>query len=100
MHKFSIRHCLSRIKEVFLLPSLWTTVLFFICTPIKAEEITLPYINTEIRFQSLDIYDGLSQSYVYDIIQDKQGFIWVATGDGLNRYDGNEFVHYRSDVFT
>ncbi len=76
-------------------------LMFILLLPcvVAAKEITLPYINTEIRFQSLDTYDGLSQSYAIDIIQDKQGFIWIATGDGLNRYDGNEFVHYRSDAF-
>ena len=45
-------------------------------------------------FQSLK---GLSQSYVYDIIQDDNGFIWIATQDGLNRYDGKNFVYYRHD---
>ncbi|GHE80301.1 EAL domain-containing protein [Thalassotalea profundi] len=99
MHKFSIRHYISRLQKISFSLSLLVILLSFCIPSIHAKEITIPYINTEIRFQKLDTYDGLSQSFAYDIVQDKQGFIWVATDDGLNRYDGTEFVHYRSDVF-
>ena len=42
-------------------------------------------------FQNISIDDGLSQNSVVDIVQDSLGFMWFATQDGLNRYDGNEF---------
>ncbi|MEE3448466.1 MAG: two-component regulator propeller domain-containing protein, partial [Bacteroidales bacterium] len=32
--------------------------------------------------------DGLSNSHVNAVAQDRKGFIWVATNDGLNRFDG------------
>jgi ligand-binding sensor domain-containing protein/signal transduction histidine kinase len=48
-----------------------------------------------IRFQRLSIKEGLSQNTVRDILQDRRGFIWVATQDGLNRYDGYTFSKYR-----
>lgn len=35
---------------------------------------------------------------VNDLLQDRQGYIWVATQDGLNRYDGYEFKVFRHDV--
>lgn len=54
-------------------------------------------IKSPLKFEHISIAEGLSQSYVYDIIQDKNGFIWIATQDGLNRYDGKNFVHYRHD---
>lgn len=38
---------------------------------------------------------GLSHSVILDILQDKKGFIWIATGNGLNRYDGYNFIVYR-----
>ena len=41
-----------------------------------------------IKFEQLTIDDGLSQSIVQCIIQDRQGFMWFGTQDGLNRYDG------------
>jgi ligand-binding sensor domain-containing protein/signal transduction histidine kinase len=48
-----------------------------------------------LKFAHLTTNDGLSQSYVTDILQDRQGFMWFATRDGLNRYDGNAFVVYK-----
>jgi two-component system sensor histidine kinase ChiS len=43
------------------------------------------------RFERLSIEQGLSQSAVASIVQDRDGFLWVGTEDGLNRYDGYEF---------
>lgn len=40
--------------------------------------------------------NGLSQNSVYSIFKDRKGFLWIGTGDGLNRYDGSEFVIYRN----
>lgn len=45
-------------------------------------------------FTHLSTADGLSQVTVNDILQDSLGFIWLATENGLNRYDGNEIKHY------
>lgn len=39
--------------------------------------------------------NGLSQSSVLSIVQDDKGFLWIGTKDGLNRYDGYEFVVYK-----
>ncbi|MEO1036961.1 MAG: two-component regulator propeller domain-containing protein [Pseudomonadota bacterium] len=39
-------------------------------------------------FQSLGLDDGLSQSTVMDVHQDREGFVWIATENGLNRFDG------------
>ncbi|WP_165798451.1 sensor histidine kinase [Chitinophaga costaii] len=49
---------------------------------------------TPLHFRSITINDGLSQGYVSCIMQDKQGFMWFATGDGLNKYDGYTFTVY------
>jgi signal transduction histidine kinase/ligand-binding sensor domain-containing protein len=42
--------------------------------------------------------DGLSQSTGYSITKDKQGFLWIATGNGLNRYDGVEMKLYKPSL--
>ena len=38
--------------------------------------------------------DGLSQNDVNSILQDSRGFMWFGTYDGLNKYDGYEFIAY------
>ncbi len=54
--------------------------------------------QTPIKFQQLSVEQGLSQSTVYSIAQDQDGFIWLATQDGLNKYDGYEFSYYRNEL--
>jgi len=51
-----------------------------------------------IRFEQLSLEEGLSQAAVMDVMQDRRGYIWLATEDGLNRYDGTAFKVYRHDV--
>lgn len=46
-------------------------------------------------FENIDSGSGLSQVVVLAIAQDQDGFIWIGTQDGLNRYDGYEFRVYR-----
>jgi len=47
------------------------------------------------RFDNIGVNDGLSQSSVYSIYQDKKGFMWFGTADGLNRYDGQNIRVYK-----
>ncbi|WP_224999024.1 two-component regulator propeller domain-containing protein [Cesiribacter sp. SM1] len=46
-------------------------------------------------FESYSKANGLSQNQVFSIVQDKQGFMWFGTEDGLNRFDGYDFKIYR-----
>jgi len=50
-----------------------------------------------IYFEHLTMRDGLSQSTVMSILQDSQGFLWLATESGLNRYDGYSIREYRRE---
>ena len=48
-------------------------------------------------FRNMSINEGLSQSSVVDIATDDAGFLWLATQDGLNRYDGRELVVFKKN---
>ncbi len=48
-----------------------------------------------LSFQQLTQKDGLSQNTVNAFLQDREGFMWIATQDGLNRYDGYRFKVFR-----
>ncbi|MFO7370034.1 MAG: two-component regulator propeller domain-containing protein, partial [Bacteroidales bacterium] len=52
---------------------------------------------SRIKFEYITVDDGLSQGIVEDIMQDKQGYMWFATHDGLNRFDGRNFTIFRND---
>jgi ligand-binding sensor domain-containing protein/two-component sensor histidine kinase len=57
----------------------------------------------QVRFNALTVDEGLSHYNVRNIAQDKYGYIWITTADGLNRYDGYEFKVWRysvSDTFS
>lgn len=51
-------------------------------------------------WQEITIDDGLSQGMIYDLMQDRQGFLWFATKDGLNRYDGYNFKLFTHDSYN
>ena len=53
--------------------------------------------DNDIRFERISVEGGLSQSTVTCILQDRQGYIWFATRDGLNRYNGYEFEIFDHD---
>jgi len=52
---------------------------------------------SRIKFEYVTVDDGLSQGTIEDILQDKQGMMWIATRDGLNRYDGQKFLVFRNN---
>ena len=53
--------------------------------------------NEYLRFDNINIKDGLSHSYVKSIFQDSQGFLWFSTRNGLNRYAGYTFKVYKNN---
>ncbi|MDA3929728.1 MAG: response regulator [Prolixibacteraceae bacterium] len=56
------------------------------------------YSQSEIiKFNHLTVDDGLSQSHVSCIFQDSKGFLWFGTQNGLNKYNGYEFITYQNN---
>jgi len=53
--------------------------------------------NRPVKFERISIEQGLSQSAVKCILQDRKGFMWFATADGLNKYDGYRFTVYKNN---
>ncbi|WP_276482428.1 two-component regulator propeller domain-containing protein [Paraflavitalea pollutisoli] len=53
--------------------------------------------RSPLQFKHLGLADGLSQSSAYCLFKDRKGFIWIGTTDGLSRYDGYAFRHFKYD---
>lgn len=77
-----------------LLPQMKIILLSVLC-------INLPFIynlfaNEQVTFRHFSVENGLSQNTVMAIMQDRKGFMWFGTWDGLNKFDGYEFTIYKS----
>jgi ligand-binding sensor domain-containing protein/serine phosphatase RsbU (regulator of sigma subunit) len=68
---------------------IWVEMLFlFFVMPngqVLSQDYDFRYFNSE---------DGLAQSYVYSILQDVHGYLWVGTGNGLTKYNGFGFENF------
>lgn len=56
-----------------------------------------PAVAQSSTMARLTTADGLSQSTIHAVLKDRRGFMWIATSDGLDRYDGYDFVAYKHD---
>jgi len=65
-------------------------LLFFYILKINAQE--------SIRFERITIRDGLSQNTITCILQDRMGYLWIGTLDGLNKYNGLDFEVYKNEI--
>ncbi|NIW80717.1 MAG: histidine kinase, partial [Calditrichae bacterium] len=54
--------------------------------------------GNQIKFERVSLKDGLSQSAVFSILQDRQGFMWFATQEGLNKYNGYDFKVFKHRI--
>ncbi len=61
------------------------------CTLLTAQ------LPDSLRFKRLGMEDGLPDAQITGIVQDKDGFLWIATTNGLSRYDGTEFRNFFYD---
>ena len=94
-----MKHDLSTL--VLLLCSAFTTFAQTLPATVRPEPA---YLRHPYRFRHINTErGGLSQNTVFAALQDRKGFLWIATGDGLNRYDGYSctvFRHNPSDSTT
>lgn len=75
----------NKYRNFFILVN---TLIFFL-------SVQIFYAQNTVRVEHLLTEDGLSQNDVNTIFQDKKGFMWFGTHDGLNKYNGYEFEYYK-----
>src|SRR5204863_6175428 len=56
--------------------------------------LLLPLLSTAQRYTFKEYVDGLANLNVNCILQDRQGFLWIGTENGLFRYDGSRFQEF------
>jgi ligand-binding sensor domain-containing protein/serine phosphatase RsbU (regulator of sigma subunit) len=71
--------------------------LFLIVNMVSAALPSFALSQKQLVFDHLTVKQGLSQSSVMCILQDRHGFMWFGTQDGLNRFDGYEIKVFRHD---
>ena len=84
---------MQKIRFVFL----FSAIVFFFSRALLGEEYQRQD-DYYAKFRTLTSHDGLSNNRVLDIKQDAHGFIWLATAQGLNRYDGTTFKTFFHDT--
>ncbi len=86
----AVKRALMPILLILLLP-----IYLHSYTHQHAHAYPYPPEDDILAFFHLSIKDGLSQNTVTAVMQDKKGFMWIGTQDGLNRYDAHEFILHK-----
>jgi len=92
----SVKKMKKKLQTILLSTLLAMTALMQAISAQGGDEFLID-TGRRLTFTHLSIEDGLSQNAAWKILQDRLGFIWIGTQDGLNRYDGYEFKVYRYD---
>lgn len=66
----------------------------YLLTVIFCMIVYITQINARLTFQTFDVKSGISDNYVIAMLRDQYGFMWFATLNGLNRYDGYQCKQY------
>lgn len=74
-----------------------TKVIFFLFTLTTYSQFRNDFVFAN-RFESLSTKQGLSSNKISDIIQDKDGFLWISSHNGLNKYDGYHFETFQYEI--
>ncbi len=71
--------------------------IFWRAIPVLAASVFLSctVFSQHYLFSHITVSQGMSSNKVHRVIQDKKGFYWIATANGLNRFDGSSFKVYR-----
>ena len=84
-------------ENTFFEKLLFGALLFFMLIGLLIYPQMLDAQIKNIRFKHMTVDDGLSNSWVHSILQDKYGFMWFGTDAGLDRFDGYSFREYKNN---
>lgn len=95
VRKTLFNNILSRMR--LFITTILTVLLIGIFTTAASQKLidnSVPY-----NFRDLNVNHGLSNNTIYALVQDKNGFLWIGTENGLNRFDSEEIVNYFFNPF-
>lgn len=111
MNSHSTSFSISQLRALLVIPALIPLLIYACSSPgsvgteipfhVQSESLSVSPggqpLPESLRFRHWSIGDGLSHDVVRCILQDRSGFMWFGTDDGLNRFDGYSFRVYRHD---
>ena len=65
--------------------------IFFVCLSLICFQTAV----AQFRLSQISGPEGLSQNTVHSIIQDENGFLWIGSYDGINKYDGYSMQYFK-----
>jgi signal transduction histidine kinase/ligand-binding sensor domain-containing protein/DNA-binding response OmpR family regulator len=80
------------------IPIRFYTLLALVILILSFQTFPQSHIPEKIQFKHLTREQGLSHNFIWCVLQDKKGFIWIGTYDGLNRYDGRKFKVFKHSI--
>ncbi len=87
-----VKRYVENYQAIFIKYLTCTLLFFALFFEVLAQE------EAPIRFDKIDLEDGLSQNSVVCFWQDSRGLMWIGTQDGLNLYDGQSFKHFKREA--
>lgn len=89
----SFKRMTGKIKPIDFTRNIYRTclVIILISNHVHAQ-------TNSFSFERYTINDGLSNNSINNVLQTSDGYLWIATKDGLNRYDGHTFKIFKSDI--
>ena len=77
-------------------PPVHRRLLYFICCLFLVSNL-FGQLARQYSFTHYSINNGLASNYVYNVVQDDDGYIWISTINGLQRFDGSRFLTFQNE---
>ena len=87
-------------KPIFMFRILIVFFILLYSSLLTGQEVKLDNLQADYmtKFDRYSVESGLSNNRCLSVFQDRFGYLWIGTENGLNRFDGHEFVHYMHDT--